>query len=141
MVVDAGTSGARRAADAVAARTCPAKGIHLPPPVGRAPLDRRARYTSPDVRRCRPDPAIVTPGWIAPPVPEQEPQATNTPTDETISSDAQETPDTTEAPPAGNPALGDTVGTGSVIAFGCIAGTVFLIVLGLIYLLAVQVFG
>jgi hypothetical protein len=74
-------------------------------------------------------------------VPEQEPQATNTPTDETISSHAQETPDTTEAPPAGNPALGDTVGTGSAIAFGCIAGTVFLIVLGLIYLLAVQVFG
>ena len=74
-------------------------------------------------------------------MPEQEPQAPNTPTDKANLSHTQETPDITEAPPAGNPALGDTVGTGSVIAFGCIGGTVFLIVLGLIYLLAVQVFG
>lgn len=43
--------------------------------------------------------------------------------------------------PSPAPAPGDTVGTGSVIALGCIGGTVFLIVLGLIYLLASQIFG
>lgn len=39
------------------------------------------------------------------------------------------------------PALGDTSGMGTVLALGCIGGTVFLIVLGLIYLLITQLFG
>jgi hypothetical protein len=74
-------------------------------------------------------------------VPDQEPQANSTPTDDTTAADAPATADTAGSPAASDPALGDTIGTGSAIAFGCIAGTVFLIVLGLIYLLAVQVFG
>lgn len=36
--------------------------------------------------------------------------------------------------------LGDTVGTGSIIAIGCIGGTVFLIALGLLFLLVTQLF-
>jgi hypothetical protein len=40
-----------------------------------------------------------------------------------------------------NPALGDTAGTGTIIALGCIGATLFLIVLGLIYLLITQLFG
>jgi hypothetical protein len=43
--------------------------------------------------------------------------------------------------PAAGPALGDTTGMGTVLALGCIGGTVFLIVLGLIYLLITQLFG
>jgi hypothetical protein len=43
--------------------------------------------------------------------------------------------------PAAEPALGDTTGMGTVLALGCIGGTVFLIVLGLIYLLITQLFG
>ncbi len=42
---------------------------------------------------------------------------------------------------AQEPALGDTTGMGTVLALGCIGGTVFLIVLGLIYLLITQLFG
>lgn len=39
------------------------------------------------------------------------------------------------APPTATPpADDDTVGTGSVIALGCIAGTVLLIIIGLLYL-------
>lgn len=38
-------------------------------------------------------------------------------------------------------ALGDTTGMGTVLALGCIGGTVFLIVIGLIYLLITQLFG
>jgi hypothetical protein len=37
--------------------------------------------------------------------------------------------------------LADTAGTGTIVALGCIGGTVFLIVLGLIYLLVTQLFG
>ncbi len=43
--------------------------------------------------------------------------------------------------PSQDPALGDTTGMGTVLALGCIGGTVFLIVLGLIYLLITQLFG
>jgi hypothetical protein len=39
------------------------------------------------------------------------------------------------------PALGDTAGTGTILAIGCIGGTLFLIVLGLIYLGVTQLFG
>lgn len=41
----------------------------------------------------------------------------------------------------GESALGDTAGTGTIIALGCITGTIFLIIVGLIYLLITQVFG
>ncbi len=76
----------------------------------------------------------------------------NQPTD----SPERQTPSTTEVeapvadasqltpdPPATGqePALGDTSGMGTVLALGCIGGTVFLIVLGLIYLLITQLFG
>lgn len=37
--------------------------------------------------------------------------------------------------------IGDTVGTGTSIALGCIAGTILLVVLGLIYLLVVMILG
>lgn len=74
-------------------------------------------------------------------MPEQDPQATSTPTDEASAASTPAAAETSESPPASDPAPGDTVGTGSVIALGCIGGTVFLIVLGLIYLLLVQVFG
>ena len=39
------------------------------------------------------------------------------------------------------PALGDTTGMGTVLALGCIGGTLFLIVLGLIYLAITQLLG
>ena len=38
------------------------------------------------------------------------------------------------------PALGDTVGTGTIIAFGCIGATLFLIVVGVVILLLLKVF-
>lgn len=34
-----------------------------------------------------------------------------------------------------NPAIGDTVGTGTAVALGCIGGTIFLIVIALVILL------
>jgi hypothetical protein len=37
--------------------------------------------------------------------------------------------------------LGDTAGTGTIIAIGCITGTIFIIVLGLVYLLVTQLLG
>lgn len=37
--------------------------------------------------------------------------------------------------------IGNTVGTGTSIALGCIAGTILLVVLGLIYLLVVMMLG
>jgi hypothetical protein len=40
-----------------------------------------------------------------------------------------------------DPSLGDTVGTGTVIALACIAATIFLIVLGLIYVLIARFLG
>ncbi len=42
---------------------------------------------------------------------------------------------------ASNASLADTTGTGTIVALGCIGGTVFLIVLGLLYLLVTQLFG
>ena len=50
----------------------------------------------------------------------------------------------TEAPApasAGESSLGDTAGTGTIIALGCITGTIFIIILGVIYLLITQLFG
>jgi hypothetical protein len=41
----------------------------------------------------------------------------------------------------GGGAIGDTAGTGTIIALGCISGTIFLIVLGVIYLLITQLLG
>jgi len=38
-------------------------------------------------------------------------------------------------------AIGDTAGTGTIVALGCITGTIFLIVLGVIYLLITQLLG
>lgn len=37
--------------------------------------------------------------------------------------------------------FGDTAGTGTIVALGCIGATVFLIVIGLLYLGATQLFG
>lgn len=39
------------------------------------------------------------------------------------------------------PSLADTSGTGTIVAIGCIAATLFLIVIGLLYLGATQLFG
>ena len=44
-------------------------------------------------------------------------------------------PTETEAPPA----VGDTVGTGTSIALGCIAATLLLIVLGLLFIVVAMV--
>ncbi|HYI24503.1 MAG TPA: hypothetical protein VD767_03760 [Thermomicrobiales bacterium] len=75
-------------------------------------------------------------------MPAQDPndQPTDTPVDVPAAGEAPASTDdaSVQAEPG---APGDTVGTGSVIALGCIGGTIFLIVLGLIYLLVVQVFG
>lgn len=61
--------------------------------------------------------------------------------------------DRTVTPPAGAPAEPDdasdrpreaaepTIGTGTSIALGCVAGTVLLIVIGLLFLLAVMLLG
>jgi len=40
-----------------------------------------------------------------------------------------------------NASLADTTGTGTIVALGCIGGTVFLIAIGLLYLLVTQLFG
>jgi hypothetical protein len=67
--------------------------------------------------------------------------------DQTDQTDNLQPVATTEAPrenaeTAGqDAALGDTTGMGTVLALGCIGGTVFLIVIGLIYLLITQLFG
>jgi len=42
---------------------------------------------------------------------------------------------------SGGDAIGDTAGTGTIVALGCIAGTIFIIILGLIYLLITQLLG
>ena len=81
--------------------------------------------------------------------PEQEPTG---PIDEIAKQEASVTSMTDGAgetldTPAASPtdpnasALGDTVGTGSIIALGCITATLFLIVLGLVYLGITQLFG
>jgi hypothetical protein len=48
----------------------------------------------------------------------------------------------TERPEVPDPAVPDdvTVGTGSVIAYGCIAGTLLLILIGLLYLGLIAIF-
>jgi hypothetical protein len=61
----------------------------------------------------------------------------------------EETPNTGTEPVEEQPApaassgdaIGDTAGTGTIIALGCISGTIFIIVLGVIYLLVTQLLG
>lgn len=50
-------------------------------------------------------------------------------------------PDDEPQAATGNASLADTTGTGTIVALGCIGGTVFLIVLGLLYLLVTQFVG
>ncbi len=40
-----------------------------------------------------------------------------------------------------DPSLADTSGTGTIVALGCVGATVFLIVIGLLYLAITQLFG
>ncbi len=47
----------------------------------------------------------------------------------------------TNAPETERPALGDTVGTGTSIALGCLAGTLLLIVIGVLFLVVVMIVG
>ena len=69
--------------------------------------------------------------------------------DQTTPSTRLDTPDNAaleSAPPGATAApddlaIGDTAGTGTVIALGCIGATLFLIVLGLVYIVITQVFG
>lgn len=49
-------------------------------------------------------------------------------------------PTAESAAPVGD-AMADTAGTGTIIALGCITGTVFIIILGVVYLLVTQLFG
>lgn len=58
-----------------------------------------------------------------------------------LAPEAAATDQSTGTPGAERAAVGDTAGTGTVIALGCIGGTLFLIVLGLLYFLVTQVFG
>ena len=74
--------------------------------------DDKGQIVSQDVRR--------TPPWAP---------KDNGPTEATPAEPSQ-APTVTSAPRADD----DTVGTGSVIALGCIAGTVLLILIGLLYL-------
>ena len=49
---------------------------------------------------------------------------------------------TAQTPVTGTEAsLGDTTGTGTIVALGCIGATLFLIVIGLLYLGITQLFG
>lgn len=49
---------------------------------------------------------------------------------------------TAQTPVTGSEAsLGDTTGTGTIVALGCIGATLFLIVIGLLYLGITQLFG
>ena len=56
-----------------------------------------------------------------------------------------QTPQEDPATPTGQeqerPALGDTVGTGTSIALGCVAATLLLIVLALLFLVVAMVLG
>lgn len=54
---------------------------------------------------------------------------------ETVSPDPRETPEGAVAP-----ADAPTIGTGTSIALGCVAGTILLIVIGLIYILIAALF-
>jgi len=46
-----------------------------------------------------------------------------------------------DAPPVTEASLADTSGMGTIVAIGCIGATLFLIVLGLIYIAVVQLVG
>lgn len=52
-----------------------------------------------------------------------------------------ETPAPPPAPSEERPPLGDTVGTGTSIALGCVAATLLLIVLALLFFVAAMIFG
>lgn len=63
------------------------------------------------------------------------------------SSDLPEAPVVEGATSAAEPtspatdSMADTAGTGTIIALGCITGTVFIIILGVVYLVVTQLFG
>lgn len=68
----------------------------------------------------------------------QRPATANEPVLETTDA-PRETPAQEPASPAAN-AEGPTIGTGTSIALGCIAGTILLIVIGLLYILILAIF-
>lgn len=73
--------------------------------------------------------------------PGTEQQASSSPDPGTPPETIETTAGASDAPDnSGGAALGDTAGTGTIIALGCITGTIFLIILGLVYLLITQVF-
>jgi hypothetical protein len=84
-------------------------GRSLPPG-----LDDKGQCVSQDVRK--------TPPWV------KKPETTSPETGASVEKAAPATPEA--------PAVDDdvTVGTGSVIALGCIAGTLLLIVIGLLFI-------
>lgn len=46
-----------------------------------------------------------------------------------------------DQPAERRPALGDTVGTGTSIALGCVLGTVAIVIIGLLFLVLLMIFG
>jgi hypothetical protein len=82
-----------------------------------------------------PEPASIADAIFPPTVPGQDPQS---PVEPRLDLREPEAPDA--AAPTQSPALGDTAGTGTIIAFGCIGATVFLIVVGIVIILLLQVF-
>jgi hypothetical protein len=66
------------------------------------------------------------------PKPSASPATTGAPPDAESRSDAS---------PAVEASLADTSGMGTIVAIGCIGATLFLIVLGLIYIAVVQLVG
>lgn len=71
---------------------------------------------------------------------ETDPRQEITMTDQ-IPQTPQEDPATPPAQEQERPALGDTVGTGTSIALGCVAATLLLIVLALLFLVVAMVLG
>jgi hypothetical protein len=90
---------------------------------------------SPRPNEHTPEPSSIADAIFPPTVPGQAPHPPVEPDHDSPQPDA---PDAT--PPAQSAALGDTAGTGTIIALGCIGATAFLIVVGIVIILLLQVF-
>lgn len=62
---------------------------------------------------------------------------------DTVPPEDPATPETArdDQPAEQRPALGDTVGTGTSIALGCVLGTVALVLIGLVFLVILMLLG
>ena len=72
---------------------------------------------------------------------ESTPSSQADPTDAAVTESPQTVEGRSDVPPVTEASLADTSGMGTIMAIGCIGATLFLIVLGLIYIAVVQIVG